>query len=92
MRIRWAVWTRGRRDQRSTLQQADDLAGLRMSAQFRLLEDRLTVSPDLEPSASGGSQLNFHVGKGFAQLGRQTDGPGFVRSNGAILDFDFHTE
>src|SRR4051812_11132786 len=75
---------------RSRFQQADDLPRTRMSPELRFLEDRLSVARHLEPSAPGGLQGNGCVRKLLLQLGRQTDGPWFVRSNGAILDFDVH--
>jgi len=72
------------------LKQAGDLARLRVPSELRLLEDRLTVARDLEPSAARGLELDGGVGEEAAKLGRQTDGPRFVASNRAVLDLDIH--
>ena len=61
-----------------------------MPADLRLLEDRLAVARHLEASAAGWLQRNGRRRKLLLQLGRQTDGPWLVASNGAVLDFDIH--
>jgi hypothetical protein len=67
-----------------------DLAGLRVPAELRFLEDRLSVARDLESTAAGRLESNVGVRECGAKLGRQTGGPWFVASNRAVLDFDFH--
>src|SRR3954467_3790941 len=71
----------------SALEQRHDFARLRVPAELRLLEDRLAVPGDLEASSAGRLEGDVRVGKFLLQLGRQTDGPWLVRSNGAGLDF-----
>jgi hypothetical protein len=61
-----------------------------VAARLRFLEDRRTVPYDLEASAARWNQRDLGVWKTLSDLGRQTDGPGLVASDGAVLDRDFH--
>jgi len=66
------------------------LPGLRVPQCLRLLEDRRSVAMHLEASPARRHQLHVDARILGANLGRQTDGPGFVVSKGAILDRDRH--
>jgi hypothetical protein len=59
------------------------------AAQGFLAEDQLTVDLDLEDAAAGGDQTGFGA-KAIFQIGSQTGRLGFVVSNLAVLDGDFH--
>jgi hypothetical protein len=63
-----------------------------MPPDFRLFEDRQTVARDLEPSAAGRPEVDVGTRKNCSKLGRQTDGPWLVASNGAVLNLDSHPE
>src|SRR4051812_9404422 len=78
------------RIRRSALQERDDLAWLRVAAQLRFLEDRRPVTSDLEAASARRLHRDVHIRKFLLQLGRQTDGPWLVASNGAVFDFDVH--
>jgi hypothetical protein len=52
--------------------------------------DRLSIAQNLEATAARGGQLDLGVGESLANLGRQTGGPGFVVSKGAVFDLDLH--
>jgi hypothetical protein len=75
---------------RSRFQESQYLARFRVAAKLRFLEDRRSVARDLEPSATGRPERHVRAREMLPQLGRQTDGPGFVASNGAVLDLDIH--
>ena len=62
-----------------------------MAPELRLLEDGCAVAPDFEASAARWLERNACIRKFLFQLGRQTDGPWLVASNGAVLDFDVHS-
>jgi len=68
------------------LDEADDFARCRVSAECLLGEHALAVHLDLEDAAGGLDELDLRVRKGAADLGRQTGGPGFVVSNDAVFD------
>lgn len=67
-----------------------DLAGLSMTPELRLLEDRGAVGDDLESTAARGDKFDARVGKPLLDLGRQPGSPWFVASEGAVFDRDFH--
>src|SRR3954464_9086156 len=78
------------RIRRSAFQKRDDFARVRVAAQLRFLEDRRAVARDLEASAARRLERDVHAREFLLQLGRQTDGPWLVASNGAVFDFDVH--
>jgi len=63
-----------------------------MPAKLRFLEDRRTVHGHLEPPAAARLQRDVGVGVLLTNRGRQTDGPGFIVSNGAEFDVESHSE
>ena len=75
---------------RLVLQQPDDLARVGMAVQLRLLEDRNTVTDDLEASASRRDQLDLGVGPPLFQLRRQPGSAWLVVSKRTVFDGDFH--
>jgi hypothetical protein len=74
----------------SILQQLEYFPRPRVPIQLRLLEDRRAVTVHLEASATRRQQSDFGLGIRGTNLGRQTDGPGFVVSERAVLDADLH--
>jgi hypothetical protein len=74
----------------SAFQERGDFAGPGVPPELRFLEDRRAVARDLEAPATRRLERDVRAGKLLLQLGRQTDGPWFVASNGAVLDFDVH--
>ena len=75
---------------RSVLQQPDDLAGVGVAMKLRFLEDRNTVSRDLEAAPSRRDQLDLDVRPSLSQLRRQPGGAWLVVSKRAVFDRDFH--
>ena len=73
----------------SSAEQGEDLAVVGESPQSLLGEQQVAVDGDLEHAAMTGGQLAVDT-QCFVQLGRQTGGPGFVVSLGAVLDLDPH--
>jgi hypothetical protein len=71
-------------------QQADDFARRCVASKLGFLEHGVTVTHDLEATAARWNELYPRVGKRFTNLGRQPDGPGLVRSDGAVFDRDGH--
>ena len=61
-----------------------------MATEFGFLEYGAAVARYLEPAAARRRHANLGVGKRGAELGRQTDGPWLVASNGTVFDLDFH--
>ena len=61
-----------------------------MAAELRFLEHRVSIAHDLEASAARRNQLDAGVRKRITNLCRQTDGSGFVASDGAVFDGDRH--
>jgi hypothetical protein len=61
-----------------------------MPAKHGLLEHRPAVHGHFKPSAAAGLQRHLGLRKMLTNRGRQTDGPGFVVSNDAELNFDVH--
>jgi hypothetical protein len=74
----------------SRFEQTHDFARSRVTPLLRFLEDRHSIARDLEASAARRLQRDLRIREFLLQLGRQTDGPWLVRSNGAVLDLDFH--
>jgi hypothetical protein len=70
--------------------QAKHLSRLSVTAKLRLLEDRGPIEDDFEPTASRGNELDLRTGVCLPNVSRQTDGPRFVVSGGAVLDGDTH--
>lgn len=71
-------------------QKLKNLSCLRMPHCLRLLEDRNAVAVHLEATSARRRQLDVGVRILATNLGRQTDGPGFVVSKSAVLDGDRH--
>ncbi len=80
----------GSRSRGRLAKQTQDLAGSRMSAKLRLLEDGDAVTRHLEPPAARWLHGDRRVGIPLTNRGRQTGGPRFVVSDGAVLDVDRH--
>ena len=80
----------GSRRCRRGIEKAQDLAGLRVPAELRLLEDGHAIACDLEPATSRWLESDAGVGKALLNRGRQTGGPRLVVSNRAVLDVDVH--
>ncbi len=72
------------------LEASNDLTGLSVTPDLRLLEDRSAVSDNLEPPATRRHEFDLRVGKPLLDLGRQPGSPRFVVSDGAVFDGDFH--
>ena len=72
------------------LDQANDLAGLRVPSERDLAEDGPAVDDDLEPAARRLEQLDGGVRILGPELGRQTGGPRIVASDDAVFDRDVH--
>ena len=63
-----------------------------MPSKHGFLEDGHTIPHDLESPSLAGREHHARAGKVFRDLGRQTDGPGFVLSKRAVFDRDIHRE
>ncbi len=61
---------------------------------FQLRVDEIAVERDLEAPAAGGNQLQVLdlLLEGSQEIGRQTDGLGFVVSKRTVFDFDIHLD
>ena len=68
----------------------EDLSGLRVPSDLRLLEDRDAEDLDLEPSATGPNEVKIHMGILLADFGRQPGGLGLVVSDPAVVDSNVH--
>src|SRR5689334_24637675 len=68
------------------LDQAEDLAGLRVTPELLLREEERVVEAHLEDAATGRDHPHLGVGPPLPQRGRQTDGPWFVVSDRAVFD------
>src|ERR1019366_7778111 len=69
---------------------AEHFTRLRVAAEPGLLEDGRAVKGDLEPAAAGWIHRDLGARMAFTNRSRQTDGTGFVVSNGAVFDRDAH--
>lgn len=74
----------------SILEKLHDLARVGVAPDLRFLEYRNAVGDDLESAAARLDQIDLRVGEAVANLGRQTDGPGFVASHRAVFNRDRH--
>jgi hypothetical protein len=72
------------------LEQAKNLAGLRVTPDPGLLEDGHPVAKYFEAATGRRDQLDRCTGVTRPNLRRQTGGAGFVVSNRAVLDRDVH--
>jgi hypothetical protein len=72
------------------LDQAEDLAGLRVTPELLLGEEERVAEAHLEHPAAGGDQPHLGVGPLLPERGRQTDGPWLIVSNGAVFDRQTH--
>lgn len=61
-----------------------------MTSKHGFLEDWHTVPHDFESPSRARREHHVRAGKVFRDLGRQTDGPGFVLSKRAVFDRDIH--
>lgn len=61
-----------------------------MSADLRLLKDRLAVQRNLEPATARWNKVDSSIRILIYNLDRQTGGPRFVVSNGAVLYCNDH--
>lgn len=61
-----------------------------MAAEPRLLENGRAVEAHFEAASAGRNHLNFGIGVGFSDGGRQTDGARFIISDGAVLNRQSH--
>ncbi len=61
-----------------------------MPPELMLREEKLIVEAHFEHPAAGRDHPQFGVGPPLANRGRQTDGPGFVVSDGAVFDGKAH--
>ena len=69
-------------------QELQHLAGLGVTPQLRLLEDRHAVTHDLESATTGWKELHLFSRQRVANLRRQTGGARLVASDRAVLDRD----
>ena len=70
--------------------QPNDFSGLRMPAERLLGKHDRVIHGHFKHTAARGSQSDLRVWPTIPQRGRQTDGPGFVVSDGAVFDGDAH--
>ncbi len=68
---------------------ANDLAGLRVTVQLRLLKYGLSVDVYLEPPTTRRYQRDVGIRPPFPKLGRQPGSPRLIVSNRAVFDRDF---
>ena len=61
-----------------------------MAAESRLFENGRAVETHFETASAGRNHLNFGIGVGVSDGGRQTDGPRFIISDGAVLNRQSH--
>jgi hypothetical protein len=71
-------------------QHPEDLPGLGVPAELRLLEDGGAVDCHLKPPATRGSQFNLGIRVFCTNLRRQTGGARFVLSDDAVFDGNVH--
>jgi len=70
----------------SFLEKRHNFSGTRVSFEAGFLEDHSSVACHLEPPPARRNELHVGVGILRPDFGRQTDGPRFVVSKGAVLD------
>src|SRR6476661_5576157 len=75
---------------RFRFQEGNNFAWLGMSAELGFLEDGLSIRDHFEAPTSRRDHLQFRLRKTLSNLCRQTGGTGFVVSDDAVFDADFH--